>query len=59
MAPDLASMDWSVKAAHNQAANPPADDVIQSFMGKVDGADGYPLGICDAHFADLEHSGIL
>jgi hypothetical protein len=56
---DLASMDWSVKAPHNLAANPSADDVIKAFMGKLDGADGYPLRICYARFADLEHSGIL
>jgi len=42
VAHDLASMDWSVKAPHNLAANPPADDVIKTFMGKLDGADGYP-----------------
>jgi hypothetical protein len=59
VAHDLASMDWSVKAPHNLAANPPADDVIKAFMGKVDGADGYPLGICYARFADLQHSSTL
>jgi hypothetical protein len=57
--PDLASMDWSVKAPHNLGANPPADDVIKTFMGKLDGAAGDPQGICYAHFADLHHSGRL
>jgi hypothetical protein len=57
--PDLASMDWSIKAIHNLAANPPADDVIKAFMGKLDGAGGDPQGICFAHFADLHHSGTL
>jgi len=59
VAHDLASMDWSVKAPHNLAANPPADDVIKAFMGKLDGAAGDPQGICYAHFADLHHSGRL
>jgi hypothetical protein len=57
--PDLASMDWSIEATHNLAANPPADDVIKAFMGKLDGAGGDPQGICFAHFADLHHSGTL
>ena len=56
---DLASLDWSVKAPHNLAANPPADDVIKTFMSKLDGVPGYPLGNCYAKFADLHHSNML
>jgi hypothetical protein len=54
--PDLASMDWSVKAPNNLAANPPTEDVIKTFLSKF---DGDPPGICEAHFADLQHSDTL
>ncbi len=57
--PDLASADWSVKAPHNLAANPPSDDVIKTFMANLNDGDAYPTGICDAHFADLHHSDTL
>ena len=56
---DLASMDWSVKAAPNLTANSPPADVIKAFMSRLDGVSGYPPSICYARFADLEHSGSL
>jgi hypothetical protein len=57
--PDLATADWSVKAPHNLAANPPSDDVVKTFMANLNDGDAYPTGICSAHFADLHHSDTL
>ncbi len=58
--PDLASMDWSAKAPHSLATNPPPDDVVKAFMSdKIHHFAGYPLGICYARFADLRRSGTL
>jgi hypothetical protein len=59
-APDLDSLDWSVMASRNLSANPPTGDAVKAFMSKLDGpGPQYPLGICYARFADLEHSGTL
>jgi hypothetical protein len=55
---DLASLDWSVKAPHNLATNPVTDDQIKTFMSRLDGGIS-PQGICEAHFANLQHSGTL
>ncbi len=57
--PNVASLDWSVKAPHNLAASPPPDDVIKSFMSELHDLPGYPIGICYARFADLRRSGTL
>src|SRR6267142_6190568 len=53
---DLASMDWSAKAPHGLAANPPADDLVETFLSKL-GLES--PGICYARFADLQHSSTL
>ena len=46
--PDIATLDWSVKAPHNLAANPPSLDAILNFTSELEGGPGYPIGICYA-----------
>ena len=54
---DLASADWSAKAPHNLASNPPTDEALKDFVAKTE--DARPNGICSSHFVDLRHSGNL
>ncbi|HUY20673.1 MAG TPA: hypothetical protein VMV15_15775 [Candidatus Binataceae bacterium] len=57
--PDIASVDWSVKAPHNLAANRPSDGAIKAFMSELDGVPDQPDSICYAKFVDLRGSGTL
>jgi hypothetical protein len=55
---DLRKADWSVKAPHNLAKNPPANDAVWKFIGLVPGRPD--LGkLCDFRFVDLRRSGTL
>jgi hypothetical protein len=56
--PNVASMDWSVKASHNLAAEPPSDDAIVAFLAKLEGIPPNFV-ICSARFADLRHAADL
>jgi hypothetical protein len=56
--PNVASMDWSVKAPHNLAADPPSDDAMVAFMAKLQGIPPNFV-ICSSKFADLRHASNL
>ncbi len=57
--PDLASYDWSVKAAHSLATNPPPADGVWAFVNNALAGDPSQGHLCEFHFADLRHSGNL
>ena len=59
--PDLAVADWSVKAAHSLASNPPSLDAVEDFTGRAIGEseDNPPVDVCEFRFADLRSSGNL
>ena len=60
--PDLAKADWSVKAPHNLAHNPPPSDQVWKFMNDAWGAVfavDEAGNLCSFRFVDLRHSGQL
>jgi len=56
--PNLASMDWSVKAQGNLAASPPSDEAVAALVAKLEGIP-QNFTICSSHFANLRNSGNL
>ena len=56
--PDLSQGNWSVKAPHDLAHNPPSKDAVSKLVGL---SPDNPWGgkVCDFHFADLRHQGTL
>jgi len=56
--PNLASMDWSVKAQDDLAASPPSDQAVAALVAKLEGI-APNFTICSSHFANLRSSGNL
>jgi hypothetical protein len=56
---DLSKADWSVKATHNLAANPPSLDAVQDFYDRATGVEMPLVKVCEFRFADLRNSGNL
>ncbi|HUN56816.1 MAG TPA: hypothetical protein VMU41_01775, partial [Candidatus Binataceae bacterium] len=55
---NLASMDWSVKAPHNLAKEPPSRKVVEEFLQLGDDNANSP-SLCSFTFADLRRNGTL
>ena len=56
----LAAMDWSVKAPHDLAHNPPSEKAVRSFIGNMTNSVGSITNqVCNVQFADLKHNGTL